>query len=74
MVWSRAELKMKAKEFLKGNYWKTFLITLIITFLAGSINFKWNLDEYRDINFITSFFVRDVVLYYVLYIPSKIKI
>lgn len=68
MVWSRAELKMKAKGFLKGNYWKTFLVTLIITFLVSSINFKWNLDEYRDINFITSFFVRDVVLYYVLYI------
>lgn len=33
-MWTRSELKSKAKDFLRGNYWKSFWVALVI-FLAG---------------------------------------
>lgn len=35
-MWTRAELKSLAKSSLKGNYWKAYLIGLVLTFLSGN--------------------------------------
>ena len=35
-MWSRADLKSRAKEILKVNYWKTVLVSLIFMFVSGS--------------------------------------
>lgn len=37
-MWSRAELKTKAKAVLKKSYWKAFLVSLVIVFVGGSNN------------------------------------
>ena len=34
-MWVRAELKFKAKEVLKKNYWKSFLISLVLLLSGG---------------------------------------
>jgi uncharacterized membrane protein len=34
-MWTRAELKDRAKAVLRGNYWKAFLISLVIGFTTG---------------------------------------
>lgn len=34
-MWSRVELKNRAKAVLKTNYWKAFLISLVIAFATG---------------------------------------
>lgn len=36
IMWSRADLKSRAKEILKVNYWKTVLVSLIFMFVSGS--------------------------------------
>lgn len=33
-MWTRAELKTAAKDYLRGNYWKAFVVCLIVTILA----------------------------------------
>lgn len=35
-MWTRAELKEKAKQVLRGNYWKSFLVALVVAFATGS--------------------------------------
>lgn len=35
-MWSRGELKERAKAVLRGNYWKAFLISLVILVAGGS--------------------------------------
>lgn len=35
-MWSRSELKSRAKEILHANYWKAVLVSLIYTFVSGS--------------------------------------
>ncbi len=34
-MWYRRDLKARAKEVLRGNYWKAFLISLVIGFATG---------------------------------------
>ncbi len=34
-MWTRSGLKTRAKEVLRGNYWKAFLISLVIAFASG---------------------------------------
>ena len=34
-MWNRSDLKARAKEVLRGNYWKAFLISLVIVFATG---------------------------------------
>ncbi len=33
-MWTRAELKHRAKNVLRGNYWKAFLVSLVIVFAS----------------------------------------
>ncbi len=35
-MWSRRELKERAKNVLRGNYWKAFLISIVIAVAGGS--------------------------------------
>lgn len=35
-MWTRSELKSRAKEVLKKNYWKAFLISIVIALAQGS--------------------------------------
>lgn len=35
-MWSRAEIKAKAKTMLKGIYWQAFLVSFVIVFAGGS--------------------------------------
>ncbi len=37
-MWKRADLKEQAKKVLQGNYWKAFLVSLIILITGGSHN------------------------------------
>lgn len=46
-MWTRKELKARAKEILKVSYWKAFLISLIIAIAGGnnggsSLNYRFN--------------------------------
>lgn len=34
-MWTRKDLKVKAKEFLKNHYWKAFVVCLIVALLTG---------------------------------------
>lgn len=36
-MWSRRELKERAKNVLRRNYWKAFLISLVIAFVSGGV-------------------------------------
>lgn len=46
-MWSRKELKTRAKAVLRISYWKAFLVSLVIAFAGGnsvgSFNFKFPL-------------------------------
>lgn len=42
-MWTRAELKTRAKDVLRKSYWKAFLVSLILSLLAGGgLNFNGN--------------------------------
>lgn len=44
-MWTRAELKTKAKAVLKITYWKAFLVSLVIAVVGGNSHFpsfNWN--------------------------------
>jgi len=46
-MWTRVDLKNKAKESLKRNYWKAVLIALFLSILSGGIgsNSGWKFDQ-----------------------------
>ena len=47
-MWSREQLKERAKEALKANYWKIILVTLIASLLggtSGNLKLNYSLDE-----------------------------
>ncbi|MTI68358.1 MAG: DUF975 family protein [Firmicutes bacterium] len=55
-MWSRKELKIRAKGVLKRNYWKAFLVSLIIAFVGGnkyggSFNFRFAKDDIPNFMF-----------------------
>ncbi len=37
-MWTRAELKSRAKDVLRKNYWKAFLVSLILAVVSGGCN------------------------------------
>ncbi len=37
-MWQRSQLKQKAKQVLRGNYWQAFIVSLIILITGGSHN------------------------------------
>lgn len=48
-MWTRAELKQRAKNVLKVSYWKAFLVSLIISFACGGGNagFRFNSSNFN---------------------------
>ena len=38
MMWTRKEIKERAKEALKRNYWKIVLVSLIGMLIGGSVS------------------------------------
>ena len=38
MLWTRADLKLRAKEALRSNYWRAFLVSLVLIITGGSHN------------------------------------
>lgn len=51
-MWTRADLKQRAKAFLKDNYWKAFLISLVmaITQGIGGNGGNWHEDSHTMID------------------------
>jgi len=43
-MWTRAELKQRAKNVLRGSYWKAFLVSLVISFACGRSNVGFNFN------------------------------
>lgn len=48
-MWSRAQLKDKAKFALKHNYWKAVLVSLIITAIIGGTSYTFSYDLGEEI-------------------------
>ena len=44
-MWTRSELKARAKASIKANYWQCLLVCIVIAVLAGNfISVEYNLD------------------------------
>lgn len=56
-MWTREELKMRAKEVLKRSYWKALLVSFIVSIAAGEGGniFSWRMGN-RDGGNLTSFY------------------
>lgn len=48
-MWNRSEIKSYAKGFLSRNYWKSFLVVLITSFLLGGTSGVGNSSSNQDI-------------------------
>lgn len=51
-MWTRTELKERAKEALKRNYWKAVLVSLLIIFIGGgtnSVSTEWRTDASSNV-------------------------
>lgn len=53
MTWTRAELKARAKEAFKRNYWKCVLVALIVALVTpnGGVNFQKTYNQNRNTNY-----------------------
>lgn len=59
-MWTRKDLKVKAKEFLKNHYWKAFVVCLIVALLTGMVGNSSSNN--RDNGDNDSFFLRNIIL------------
>lgn len=50
-MWTRRDLKLGAKEFLKKNYWKAFAVCLIVSLLTGGNGRSSRETDYMSPNF-----------------------
>jgi uncharacterized membrane protein len=57
-MWTRAELKTYAKDFLKKHYWKAFLVCLIFTILTGN-HFEGNANPRYEFRYNTDNFIEE---------------
>lgn len=69
-MWSRVELKARAKAVLKISYWKAFLVSLVIGFAGGSSggSFSWNFGSGKTQNLNISGSGSEVLLYLLIFI------
>lgn len=51
-MWSRAQLKSKAKYALKNNYWKAVLVAMVVMIVSGGVGsqFEWKLGDRNSNN------------------------
>lgn len=56
MDWTRAELKTRAKEFLKTRYWYALLITFLAGLLGGGSSFSFSFRNDTDSESMKKFF------------------
>lgn len=65
-MWTRSELKARAKASIKANYWQCLLVCIIIAILAGnfiSVQYNVNYHEfYLNIGSSTSYFNRTLMI------------
>lgn len=57
-MWSRSQLKERAKNALRQNYWKTVLVTLIVFMIGGAtttFNFSSSSSDSSDSDFFSDF-------------------
>lgn len=47
-MWSRAGLKQQAKDFLRQNYWKAFVVCLIVAIVTGGSGRSESRNEYNN--------------------------
>jgi len=72
-MWQRSQLKEKARQVLKGNYWSAFIVSLVILITGGSHN-RGEVGSSQgaeagnvfNINFQIAFIVGLVILLFVL--------
>ncbi len=66
-MWTRAELKYRAKNVLRGNYWKAFLVSLVIALVSeGSGGSSWRtgrneISSYGNGNFLNNFNIYAII-------------
>lgn len=52
MLWSRRELKSRAKQVLRTSYWKAFLVSLLLAVISGGIpSCNWNSNQNSSFHF-----------------------
>lgn len=47
-MWTREQIKTRAKSVLRGSYWKAFLVSIILGIVGGGtggFNFRWNINS-----------------------------
>lgn len=59
-MWNRVELKAQAKDFLKQNYWKAFLVVLITMILAGNLSNVGNQRNSNNLDFDYQFNINEL--------------
>lgn len=48
MTWTRSELKSKAKDVLRGNYWTAFVVALVLSMVTGGGSSSGNSSSYTS--------------------------
>lgn len=65
-MWTRSELKARAKASIKANYWQCLLVCIIIAILAGNfISIEYNIDYnqfYLNLGSSTSYISRTLMI------------
>lgn len=49
-MWTREELKARAKSILKSDYWRPFIASLVIAFVGGGSNISFRNNVSRNMN------------------------
>lgn len=54
MMWTRKELKQRAKDALKRNYWRIVLVTTLVMFLGGGLSYSFSTSHAKAGSIIAS--------------------
>lgn len=84
-MWSRREIKAYAKEFLKLNYWKAFIVCLIVGFLEGgknrgtTVQYRLAAESFRSSSYynwslLRSIFTSGFLILFLIFVIIKIII
>lgn len=84
-MWDRAELKGRAKQVLKGSYWKAFLVTLVMGIASGGsagsmgsgedLNASYNSVRFQGVDHMALIFlIAGIIMFMVLVVGVGIKL